>query len=78
MTTCIISNCPGLTYLHLHLCAAQWTETSKGHPRTLDCREIAKYDVVLTTFQLASTLHTLRCVGVLVGWVDVLQSTALW
>ena len=37
----------------------KWTDQNKRHPRTEDCREIAKYDVVLTTFQLASTLHTL-------------------
>ncbi|KAL4443632.1 hypothetical protein ABPG75_011369 [Micractinium tetrahymenae] len=37
----------------------KWTEHTKGHPRTEDCREIGEHDIVMTTFQLASNLHTL-------------------
>jgi hypothetical protein len=37
----------------------KWTEPKGRQARTEDCREIAQFDVVLTTFQLASTLHTL-------------------
>ncbi|KAL4447266.1 hypothetical protein ABPG77_007299 [Micractinium sp. CCAP 211/92] len=37
----------------------KWTENTKGHPRVEDCRDIAEYDIVMTTFQLASNLHTL-------------------
>ena len=41
----------------------KWTDHTVRNPRTEDCKEIAKYDIVLTTFALASTLHTLRWVG---------------